>query len=336
MTDSYILRRPFPPREVLLDMYRKMVTIRRFEETGMEMYRKGFIRGYFHAYSGQEAIATGACATLRRDDYIVSTHRGHGHCIAKGADIRLMMAELFGKVDGYAGGRGGSMHISDYESGNIGANGIVGGGIPLAAGVGLGIRQEGSNRVVVCFFGDGAPNNGVFAETLNLASVYHLPVIFIIENNRYAATTPYDRTARADNLAERACGYGLPYATIFGNDPVLVYDTVDEAVRNARSSGGPMLIEADTYRHFGHHVNDPGHYMPREVLDDWKMRDPIDFCARYCVEAGIDADTLSKIDSEVVQGIGDAVKFAEDSPLPDPDVFRRAVARFDAQGGCDE
>jgi len=318
-----------PDKELLVAMYRKIRLIRRFEETGMEMYRRGFIRGYFHSYIGEEAVAVGACSALRSDDYIVSTHRGHGHCIAKGADVKRMMAELFGKAAGYSRGRGGSMHISDRVTGNIGANGIVGGGIPLAVGVGMGIRQEKSDRVVVCFFGDGASNNGVFGESLNLAAIYRLPVIFMLENNCYAATTPVQETAVCADLSERGCGYGVARKSIFGNDPVEVYRTVQEGVVKARAGEGPSLIETKTYRHYGHHVRDKGTYMPPEELEFWKSRDPLLIVSRFLRDAGVDDRILQEKDREIEREIESAVAFAENSPEPSVGEFLEEIRIYE-------
>jgi TPP-dependent pyruvate/acetoin dehydrogenase alpha subunit len=318
-----------PDKELLIEMYRKIRLIRRFEETGMEMYRRGFIRGYFHSYIGEEAVAVGACSALRTDDYIVSTHRGHGHCIAKGADVKSMMAELFGKASGYARGRGGSMHISDRVTGNIGANGIVGGGIPLAVGVGMGIRQEKSDRVVVCFFGDGASNNGVFAESLNLAAIYRLPVLFMLENNCYAATTPVRETAVCEDLSQRGCGYGIAGKSIFGNDPLEVYRTVKEGVAKAHAGEGPSLIEAKTYRHYGHHVRDKGAYMPTEELDLWKSQDPLLIASRFLRDAGFDDKAVMAIDREIEKEIEAAVAFAESSPAQNIDEFLKEIQMYE-------
>jgi TPP-dependent pyruvate/acetoin dehydrogenase alpha subunit len=314
--------------ELLISLYRTIRTIRRFEETGVEKYHEGRIHGYFHPYIGEEAIAAGACSALGPDDYIVSTHRGHGHCIARGADIRLMMAELYGKATGYSRGRGGSMHISDQVAGNIGANGIVGGGIPLAVGVGMGIRQEGSSRVVVCFFGDGASNNGVFGESLNLAAIYSLPVVFVLENNCYAATTHVSETARCIRLSERAAGYGLPASFVFGNDPLEVRRAVSEAVERARPGDGPTLIEAETYRMFGHHVRDRGSYMPPGDLAHWKTLDPLLITRRRLEETGIPEEDIAEIDREIEEELRCAVAFAESSPEPDPEEFLRDVLAY--------
>jgi len=318
-----------PDKELLISMYRKMRLIRRFEETGMEMHKLGLIRGYFHSYIGEEAVAVGACSALRRDDYIVSTHRGHGHCIAKGADIKRMMAELFGKASGYSMGRGGSMHISDRVTGNIGANGIVGGGIPLAVGVGMGIKLEQSDRVAVCFFGDGASNNGVFGESLNLAAIYRLPVIFMLENNCYAATTHVRETSTCTDLSERGGGYGVAGKNIFGNDPVEVCRTVLEAAEKARNGEGPSLIEAKTYRQYGHHVRDKGTYMPPQELEIWKSRDPLILIARSLEDAGIDTSEIQEIDREIERDMKNAVAYAKYSQEPSVEEFLREIQIYE-------
>jgi len=315
--------------EFLLDMYRTIRTIRRFEEIGTELYRKGFIRGYFHTCIGQEGVAAGACAALRKDDYISSTHRGHGHCIAKGADIRGMMAELFGKESGYSRGRGGSMHIADRATGNIGANGIVGGGIPLAVGVGMGIKLERSDRVVVCFFGDGAVNNGVFSESVNLAAVYGLPVIFVLENNRYAATTHITEISLREQLAPRAEFYGIGWKTVTGNDPLDIYDAVSEAVRHARKGNGAVLIEAMTFRFAGHHVNDPAAYVPEEELERRELHDPLTIMLDHLKRKGIPESVVKGMDEEVEGKLRDAVEFAERAEEPDVGAFLREIAEYD-------
>jgi TPP-dependent pyruvate/acetoin dehydrogenase alpha subunit len=311
-----------------LSVYRKIRLIRRFEETGMEKYREGRIHGYFHPYIGQEAIAVGVCAALRENDYVISTHRGHGHCIAKGADIRRMMAELYGKASGYSRGRGGSMHISDRVTGNIGANGIVGGGIPLAVGVGMGIRQEGSDRVVACFFGDGASNNGVFGESLNLAAIYRLPVIFILENNCYAATTHVRETALCEHLCERGTGYGVPGWSVYGNDPVKVHALAGEAIARARNDEGPSLIEAKTHRLLGHHVRDIGSYMPQEDLEFWRSRDPLLVAEEYLRQAGASKTEKATVDRDIEEEISTAVRFAEESSEPSVDEFLDEMKQY--------
>jgi len=319
---------PNESRDLLLDLYRTMRLIRRFEETGMDKYHEGFIHGYFHTYIGQEAIAAGVMSTLTKGDSIVSTHRGHGHCIAKGADIRLMMAELYGRQTGYSRGRGGSMHISDRPSGNIGANGIVGAGIPLAVGVAMQMKREGASRVVVCFFGDGASNNGVLGESLNLASIWRLPVIFVLENNCYAATTHVRETAVCERLCQRAAGYGIPGVHVFGNDPLEMRSAALEAVRRARSGEGPTLIEAETFRLLGHHVRDSGSYMEHDDVARWKARDPLSIIAGHLREAGVKKGEIEVIDSDIEAKILDAVRFAETSPEPSPDVFLSEVEPY--------
>jgi len=315
--------------DILLAMYRKIRTIRRFGETGIELYRKGYIYGYFHSYIGEEAIAAGVCQTLRNDDYILSNHRGHGHFIAKGIDLKIMMAELFGRKDSYSMGRSGSMHIADHSTGNIGGNGIVGAGIPIAVGIGMGIKQEKSDRVVVCFLGDGASNNGVFAESLNLAAIYRLPVIFLIENNCFAATTHMSETALCENLSDRGKGYGIEGKSIFGNDPIEVFMIARTVVEKIRRGEGPALIEAKTYRYYGHHINDPAEYMPKEELEKWKAHDPLDIILRYLKNCKIESNVIKKINNEIDREIEEAVKFAENSPEPDAEKFLQDIALYD-------
>jgi TPP-dependent pyruvate/acetoin dehydrogenase alpha subunit len=315
-------------RGLLIDFYRTIRLSRRFGEVGIALYHEGFIHGYFHSYIGQEAVAAGVCRALRMDDYIVSTHRGHGHCIAKGADINRMMAELFGRVDGYSHGRGGSMHMADHDSYNIGTSGIVGAGIAIATGVGMGIRQERSDRVVACFFGDGAANNGVFGESLNLAAIYALPVLFILENNCYAATTPAAETALCERFSDRGAGYGVPGVTVFGNDPREVYEATCKAVVRAREGAGPTLIEAETYRHYGHHVNDPGLYMPEDERAVWKKRDPLVIARGLLEEAGIQQAEIESVDREIEERVSAAVVFAQNSPEPDRAAFLDDIASY--------
>jgi len=246
------------PRATLVDLYRTVYTIRAFENRCIKLYRQGLIRGYFHPYLGQEAIAAGVCAALGPQDYIVSNHRGHGHCIARGADLGRMTAELLGKATGYCGGRGGSMHIADSETGNLGANGIVGAGIPIGVGAALGARIRGEDRVTAVFFSDGASNNGVFPEAMNLAAIWGLAVIFVLENNQYAVSTPVESVTRDPDLYKRGLAYGIESFPVDGNDVVEVYAKSCEAAATCRRGDGPVLIEAKTYRQMGHHVNDPG------------------------------------------------------------------------------
>ncbi|MGD9290976.1 MAG: thiamine pyrophosphate-dependent dehydrogenase E1 component subunit alpha, partial [Desulfobacterales bacterium] len=294
---------------------------RQFELKCAELYRAGLIRGYLHPYLGEEAIAAGACAAIGKDDYIVSTHRGHGHCISKGAELKLMMAEIMGKATGYCGGRGGSMHISSKKDNNLGANGIVGGGIPIAAGAGMGIKVKGGNQVVICFFSDGASNNGVFSESLNLAAVFNLPVIFMLENNHYAVSTRIECSAGDCNLAGRGPAFGIPGICVDGNDAVDVYQETKKAAERARKGEGPTLIEASTYRHGGHHVNDPGLYMPRDELEEWKAKDPV-----FVLREHINNDKkINAIEKEVDLEMIEAIEFGKNSPKPSVEDFLASI-----------
>jgi pyruvate dehydrogenase E1 component alpha subunit len=302
--------------KILLQMYRNIYATRQFELKCIELYRQGLIRGYLHPYLGEEAIAAGACAAISLDDYIVSTHRGHGHCISKGADLKLMMAEILGRATGYCKGRGGSMHISNKANNNLGANGIVGGGIPIATGAALGIKVKKSNQVVVAFFSDGASNNGVFGESLNLASIYNLPVIYMLENNHYAVTTPVEYASACCELVERSQAYGMPGVCVDGNDAVEVYLETKKAADRAINGKGPTLIEAKTYRHGGHHVNDPGLYMDQQDLAEWKARDPL-----ILLSQRISEEEARKIEAQVDSELEAAVEFAQNSPEPSVEEF---------------
>lgn len=314
-------------KSFLAELYRQLALIRRFEQQCIKLYRKGLIRGYLHPYLGEEAIAVGACAALEQDDYIVSTHRGHGHCIAKGAQIKKMMAEICGREAGYCKGRGGSMHIADVTTGNIGANGIVGGGIPLGIGAGLGIKVRQSKQVVVIFFSDGASSNGVFAESLNLAAVWNLPVIFMLENNHFAVSTPIDQSSRTPDLHKRAQGYMVSASAVDGNDVLAVYEKTSEAVQQCRRGQGPVVIEAKTYRHGGHHVNDLGLYMPKDKLEYYKNKDPVDICRKYLLEkAGCSEDEVIQIEQAADKIIEEAVDFAKKCPEPSVEEFMREIA----------
>jgi pyruvate dehydrogenase E1 component alpha subunit len=310
-----------PPERTLLDMYRNIYATRQFELTCIELYRQGLIRGYLHPYIGQEAVAAGVCAALNPADYIVSTHRGHGHCISKGADLGQMMAEIVGRATGTCRGRGGSMHISDKRVNNLGANGIVGGGIPIATGAGMGIKVRGTDQVVVVFFSDGASNNGVFAESLNMAAIYRLPVIYLLENNHYAVSTPIECATGCCDLAGRGPAYGVPGTCVDGNDALAVYRETAGAVARARLGLGPALIEAKTYRHGGHHVNDPGLYMDPGVLADWKARDPLLLTRRAIGDDSQAAAIEVQVDAELKT----AVAFATKSPEPDVAEFLASI-----------
>jgi TPP-dependent pyruvate/acetoin dehydrogenase alpha subunit len=306
-----------------LNMYKQMLTIRRFEEKAIELFEHNLIRGNIHPCIGQEAVSVGACTPLRRDDFMVNTHRGHGNCIAKGADLKRMMAELFGKSTGYCKGKGGSMHIADFEGGNLGANGIVGGGLPIAAGAGIGIQNRGTDQVAVCFFGDGATNQGTFHESLNLAALWKLPVIFVCENNLYALSTPVREAISVVKISDRASAYGIPGMTIDGNDIIAVYTKMVEAVERARAGEGPTLLDCITYRFFGHFTGDPGKgiaYRSKEEMGQWLERCPIKrFWERLIKEKRITEKRAKTMEANVTASIEAAVQFAKESPLPLPE-----------------
>lgn len=313
-------------REFFEQLYRTLYTIRVFETECIKLYRQGLIIGYFHPYLGEEAIATGLCAALRQDDYIVSTHRGHGHCIARGGELKKMVAEVLGREAGYCRGRGGSMHIANVNIGNIGANGIVGGGIPIGVGAGLGIHIRGGDQVVVIFFSDGACNNGVFAESLNLAAIWDLPVVFLLENNQYAVSSPIEEMSRIPDLYKRAEGYGVPAYPVDGNDVLAVYEKTKEAIEACRNGKGPVMIEAKTYRHGGHHVNDPGLYMPKDRLEYYKSKDPVDIGRKYLLEeTKCTEQEAAAIEQQVQQAMEEAIEFAKNSPEPSVEKFLEEV-----------
>lgn len=314
------------PAERLRAMLTTMLLIRAFEEKAEELYGLGRVHGTMHLSIGQEAVAVGVCAALRPDDYILSTHRGHGHCIAKGADVRRMMAEFLGKETGYCRGRGGSMHIADVEGGNLGANGIVAGGLPIATGVGLSIQVRGSGQVCVAFFGDGAANEGAFHESLNLASIWDLPVVFVCENNQYAMSMPVRRSMRVERISDRACAYGIPGCTVDGMDVLAVFEAASEAVARARAGGGPTLLECVTYRYRGHSRSDRQRYRTREEVERWRAQDPIQRLRRHLEGQGVlqpgEFDALASAAREQVE---EAVRFAEASPEPDPSTLLEDV-----------
>lgn len=310
-------------KKIQIEMLRRLIEIRRFEEMTIKLSRSGKIGGYLHPYIGEEAVAVGACMALNKKDYITSTHRGHGHCIAKGGDLNKMMAELFGKSTGSCKGRGGSMHIADTELGILGANGIVGGGIPIAVGAGLSCKMEGKDRVTICFFGDGAQNNGVFHESLNMAAIYKIPVIFICENNLYANSMSVRDSTACKNIADRSCAYNIPGYSIDGSDVIEVYDTVKKVVELAKIGKGPSLIEAKTYRFFGHHVNDPAVYREKEEVEFHKKeKDPVvNFKSKLLKEKIITKEDIDEIENEIKKRIDRAVSFAEESAEPDLEEF---------------
>ncbi|MFP4153838.1 MAG: thiamine pyrophosphate-dependent dehydrogenase E1 component subunit alpha [Alkalispirochaeta sp.] len=309
---------PDLPKEAFLDMYRKMLLTRAFEEKVAYFFSRGMVHGTTHLYVGEEATAVGAVANLSDDDWITSTHRGHGHTIAKGLDVKPMMAELLGKANGYCKGKGGSMHISDITLGHLGANGIVGGGIPIATGAGLTVKQRGEDNVVICFFGDGAINEGTFHESLNLASVWKLPVIYVCENNQYGMSMSTRRATNIDDLSVRASAYGIPGKTVDGNDIFAVYDAVREAKEYVKEHG-PYLIVAETYRYLGHSKSDANRYRTKEEINEWKQKDPIPRMRAVLVEHGVcTAEELDTVEEQARQMIEEAVEFANSSPDPDP------------------
>jgi acetoin:2,6-dichlorophenolindophenol oxidoreductase subunit alpha len=303
----------------LAEALRKMYIIRKFEEGAEDLYTRGLSYGTMHLSVGQEASAVGATMMLRKTDYITSTHRGHGHCIGKGAEAKYMFAEFLGKEEGYCRGRGGSMHIADMSVGNLGANGIVGGGIPIAAGAAMGIKQQKRDDVVVCFFGDGANNEGAFHEALNMAAVWKLPVIFVCENNQYGMSVSTERSTAVKDVATRAIGYNMPGITVNGNSIADVAEAVDEAVLHARQGDGPCLIECKTYRTKGHSRSDRNRYRTKEEIEMWKAKDPIPAFVSELIDNGIltlnDANT---IDAATTQEIADAITFAQNGTPPSP------------------
>ncbi|MFC4000791.1 thiamine pyrophosphate-dependent dehydrogenase E1 component subunit alpha [Prauserella oleivorans] len=301
-----------------------MWTIRRFEEAVDDLFARGLMHGTMHLSIGQEAVPTGACLALSDGDYITSTHRGHGHCIAKGARLDAMMAELLAKETGYCRGRGGSMHIADVATGNLGANGIVAGGVPIAAGAGLAVAMRGGDEVVVSFFGDGAVNEGAWHEGVNLAAIWDLPVVFVCENNHYGMSMPVERAFKVNRLADRAAAYGIPGVTVDGNDPQAVHDAVSDAVHRARAGRGPSFVEAVTYRWKGHSKSDKNLYRTREEIESWRERDPI---TRF--EQAV-AGTLSESDIEACRAeardrVREAIRVANAAPDADAESLTDAV-----------
>jgi pyruvate dehydrogenase E1 component alpha subunit len=310
----------------LRDALRKMQLIRRFEETAEESYIRGLVHGTMHLSIGQEASAVGICSALSPTDYMTSTHRGHGHCIGKGADVKRMLAEFFGREDGYCRGRGGSMHIADPSTGNLGANGIVGGGLPIAVGAALAAKRLGEGRVVVCFFGDGANNEGAFHESLNMASIWKLPVVFVCENNKYGMSTPVTRSTSVKNISDRAAAYSMPGVTVDGNRFADVAEAAHLAVERARRGEGPTLIETLTYRIRGHSKSDRNRYRTKEEIESWQKRDPIQLFENDLVAFGlIGAEEIAAVHAEVETEIASAMDFAKASPAPSPADLTRYV-----------
>ncbi len=297
-----------------------MLRIRRFEEKCSKEFSSGRIPGTVHLYIGEEAIATGACAVLRPDDYITGTHRGHGHVIAKGARTDKMMAEIFGRKTGYCKGKGGSMHIADPDLGILGANGIVGGGVCVASGAGIACQMRGKGQVTICFLGDGSTNEGAFHEGVNLAAIWDLPVLFVIENNLYAEKTRITDTAKIIDLSDRCKSYGIPGVSIDGNDILKVYETVGAAASRAREGKGPTIVECKTYRWHGHFEGDQQGYKSKDEAEEWKKKDPIPRFRTYLVNERVLGEAeADEIDSQIVKEVDDAVKFALESPFPAPE-----------------
>ncbi|NCO42576.1 MAG: hypothetical protein COZ06_07010 [Armatimonadetes bacterium CG_4_10_14_3_um_filter_66_18] len=301
----------------LVDCYRSMLLIREFEDRVDALFSQGVIRGTSHLYAGQEAIAVGTCAALRPADLISSTHRGHGHFLAKGGDPKLIMAELFGKVTGYAGGRGGSQHVACFELGFLGSNGITGGLIPVATGAALAIKQQGRSEVVGCFFGEGASNQGTFHEAINMGAIWKLPVIYLCENNLYAMFTPAEQTIPVASVADRAAAYGIPGVVVDGNDLFAVYDAVGTAAVRARAGEGPTLIEAKTYRFYGHSKSDKREYRTTDEEAHWHARDPIPRLAEHLLTHGVSQPQLDQLREEMKRLIDESVDFADQSPEPE-------------------
>jgi TPP-dependent pyruvate/acetoin dehydrogenase alpha subunit len=306
--------------DLMKDLYKTMIKIRRFEEATAKYYAAGLIPGFVHLYIGEEAIATGACAAIQSNDFITSTHRGHGHLIAKGGDLKLMMAELFAKRTGYCKGKGGSMHICDMSLGIIGSNGIVGAGLSIAVGVGYGAKVFGKGQVCLCFFGDGASNRGTFHESINLASTWNLPIVYICENNLYGISGCARDTMNICDISERSKSYGIPGYSIDGNDIMAVYNTTIEAVDNAREGKGPSLIECKTWRHHGHWEGDLDQYRDKKEHSSWLLKDPIiNFANKLIKEKVADQNHIDRVDDEIKTEVEKAIEFAKSSPYPDPE-----------------
>lgn len=307
--------------EELIEMYRKMLTIRRFEERIAQEYCNGVIQGAVHSYIGQEAVAVGVCTNLRVDDRIISNHRGHGHTIAKGADLKRMMAEIYGKKTGYCRGKGGSMHIADFSIGMVGANGIVGAGLPIAVGAALAAQLEGKDRVAVVFFGDGACHEGEFHESMNLASIWKLPLVFACENNFYGVNTHMQYAIAGADISARAAAYAMYVKTVNGNDVVAVYEAAQEAVSRARAGGGPCFLEFQTYRWHSHFESTAiPDLRPREEIEAWKKKCPVASLEERLLQSGIlTGQEVEAINNQVMSRIEDAVRFALESPFPEPE-----------------
>ncbi len=298
---------------------RQMMHIRKFEDGMMDLMTKNIAQGGSHLYAGEEAVAVGAMAALQPDDYIASTHRGHGHCIAKGGKLNELMAEILGKATGCCRGKGGSLHLADVSTGNLGANGVVAGGLGIATGAGLSVKMQGQNKVVICFFGDGAMNEGIVHECMNMASKWLLPVVFLVENNLYGMSVAIARSSLLEDHAKRAVAYDMPGRTVDGQDVLAVRDATAACVKRARDGRGPSLLIANTYRYYGHSRSDPRAYRTREEEAYWKDRDPIKLFSAYCTDIALLSEKeVQALDAATTEDIAQAIRFAIDSPLPDP------------------
>ena len=296
------------------ELLAKMVLTRTFEENAEEMFALGKVHGTMHLSIGQEAIAAGSGPALRKDDYLLNTHRGHGHFLMWGGDLNRMMAEFLGKETGYCRGRGGSMHIADVESNNLGAQGIVAGNLPISVGVGLSIKMRKTDQVVLTLFGDGAANEGAFHESLNMAAIWNLPIIYLCENNQYAMSMAFEKAFKVEQISDRAGAYGMPGVTIDGNDVIAVYKAVQKAAKRAREGNGPTLIEALTYRYRGHSKSDRQLYRTRDEVKSWMKKDPIQHFAKLL---NVSDEEFKKIEAQAKEDIRQAVEYAEASPEPD-------------------
>ena len=311
-------------RDLYMLMLRRMMLIREFEENVKQLVQRGELVGMAHCYIGEEAVAVGACAALRDDDYITGNHRSHGHPISKGGDVRRAMAELLGKATGYCKGKGGSMHLADFDIGILGESGIVASALPVAVGAAMGSKMQGNDRVVVAFFGDGASNQGACHEAMNLASIWKLPVIFLCENNQYAVTTSFKDSVAVENISDRASAYDMPGLLVDGQDAMAMYEVTTEAVRRARAGEGPTLIEARTYRYEDHSEGLVRilreSYRSDEEVAAWRERDPIDVHSRWLVEQQIASqEEIEEVRQDVADTIAEALQFARESPYPDVD-----------------
>lgn len=309
-----------------MDIFREMTTIRKFEEKAGEMYERGNIRGFLHLYIGQEAVASGFMWPLRADDYVIGAYREHGQAIGRCATPRALMAELYGKSTGISGGKGGSMHLFDVNRRFLGGTAIVGGGLPIAAGIGFAINYNAGDQICLCFFGDGAVNEGSFHETMNIASLWNLPILFVCENNMYGMGTAVERASAVPSLQQRAHCYSMAVETVDGMDVIAVYDIAERLMAQVRDTKRPAFVEAITYRYRGHSVADPGTYRTKEEIEEWRRRDPIvQFGSKLLEDGTLTPDDIEKIHTEVAKEIEQAAQFAEDSPLPKPEALYQDV-----------